>query len=83
MAGTKAGGAKARDTNIKRHGKDFYVKLGAKGGKVGKTGGFASMKVGRDGLTGQQRASVAGRKGGKWTKYGLKKPTRKIEVKFL
>lgn len=40
MAGTKAGGRKAAATNRARHGKDFYAKIGARGGKLGTTGGF-------------------------------------------
>lgn len=65
MAGTKDGGRKAAELNKKKYGEDFYIKIGSLGGKVGKTGGFASQKVGADGLTGVQRASVAGTKGGK------------------
>jgi uncharacterized protein len=40
MAGTKAGGKAAADTNKKKYGADFYARIGAKGGVVGKTGGF-------------------------------------------
>lgn len=40
MAGTKAGGRAAAATNKKKYGSDFYAKIGAKGGKLGKTGGF-------------------------------------------
>lgn len=32
MAGTKAGGKKAAETNKKRYGKDYYSKLGHRGG---------------------------------------------------
>lgn len=42
MAGTKLGGKKAAETNIKRHGKGFYANIGAKGGRNGTTGGFAA-----------------------------------------
>ena len=42
MPGTKAGGIKARNTNLKLHGKDFYKRIGTKGGRSGHTGGFAS-----------------------------------------
>lgn len=55
MAGTKAGGVKAAQTNKNRHGSDFYAKIGAKGGKNGNTGGFAANR---------ELARVAGRKGG-------------------
>jgi hypothetical protein len=40
MAGTRDGGKAAAKTNKKRHGKDFYAKIGAMGGKKGTTGGF-------------------------------------------
>jgi uncharacterized protein len=40
MAGTKAGGKAAADTNKKKYGADFYAKIGAKGGAKGRTGGF-------------------------------------------
>ena len=73
MAGTIEGGRKTRDTNLKRHGKDYYKRLGHIGGKKSKTGGFASDKVGEDGLTGRQRASIAGAKGGRLSKRGKAK----------
>jgi general stress protein YciG len=40
MAGTKAGGKAAAATNKAKYGSDFYAKIGAKGGVIGKTGGF-------------------------------------------
>ena len=63
MAGTLAGGAKARDKNLARD-PDFYKKIGAKGGRNSDTGGFATKAIGKDGMTGPERASVAGYKGG-------------------
>ena len=42
MVGTKAGGAKASLTNKKKHGDDFYRRIGSKGGQNGHTGGFAT-----------------------------------------
>lgn len=73
MAGTKQGGIKARDSNYKRNGRDFYARIGAMGGKLGKTGGFASDTVGADGLTGKERAILAGSTGGKIsTRLGVK-----------
>lgn len=63
MSGTKAGGVKARNTNYERHGEDFYA-------MIGKKGGFFSNKVGKDGLTGRERARVAGRKGGLISRRG-------------
>lgn len=56
MSGTKIGGLKARDANIKRHGKDFYKRIGAIGGRNGHTGGFAANP---------ELARLAGAKGGK------------------
>ena len=66
MTGTKIGGQKASKTNKERHGKDFYARIGKKGGMNGRGpnyhGGFASVKVGEDGLTGRQRALLVGAK---------------------
>lgn len=70
MSGTKAGGTKAAKQNYSRYGKDFYKRIGAMGGKLGKTGGFASTSVGRDGLTGKERAAAAGRAGGLLSRRG-------------
>lgn len=47
MAGTVAGGKKAAKTNLEKYGADFYVRLGSKGGKLGRTGGFAAGAEGR------------------------------------
>lgn len=55
MAGTKAGGKKAAETNKLIHGSDFYARIGRRGGKNGHTGGFAASP---------ERARIAGRKGG-------------------
>lgn len=65
MAGTVIGGQKAAARNKAKHGADFYAKIGAKGGKKGNTGGFASDKKGADGLTGRERARKAGSVGGR------------------
>lgn len=65
MAGTKEGARKTVATIIAKYGKDFYKRAGRKGGTNSKTGGFASNRVGADGLTGRERAVVAGRKGGR------------------
>ncbi|MDR0957517.1 MAG: hypothetical protein LBM09_03015 [Candidatus Nomurabacteria bacterium] len=80
MAGTKAGAAKARATNLKKHGADFYARIGAKGGKLGRTGGFASNLVGEDGLTGRQRAIRAGQAGGRISRRGPATKVNKITV---
>ena len=57
MSGTKAGGKKAAETNIKRHGKGFYAHIGSIGGSkpTDSPKGFA---------TNLDRAREAGRKGG-------------------
>ena len=70
MPGTRAGGLRAAATNYERHGSDFYKRIGKKGGECGNTGGFASTAVGRDGLTGAQRAKIAGAKGGRICRRG-------------
>lgn len=73
MSGTLEGGRKAAKTNKLKYGKDFYSLIGAKGGRNGHTGGFASETVGSDGLTGSQRARLAGAKGGrKSSRLGVK-----------
>ena len=43
MAGTKAGGIKCRDENIRKYGEDYYQKIGAKGGAKKVPKGFALM----------------------------------------
>lgn len=55
MPGTKSGGELAAKTNRKRYGKDFYVRIGAIGGKKSTGGGFAANP---------ELAREAGRKGG-------------------
>jgi len=56
MAGTKKGGEAAASTNKKKYGADFYAKIGAMGGKKGRTGGFFANR---------DLAREAGRKGGR------------------
>lgn len=70
MSGTTAGGKKAAITNKLKHGSDFYAEIGRRGGRNGHTGGFADDKPGKDGLTGSERAKIAGAKGGKISKRG-------------
>lgn len=65
MAGNRTGGMKAAKTNKRLYGEDWYVSIGRKGGRSGRTGGFGSAKVGADGLTGRERARLAGARGGK------------------
>lgn len=68
MAGTVEGGIKTTKTNRKRYGADYYRNIGKLGGLKSRGGGFASTKVGEDGLTGLERARIAGAKGGKISK---------------
>ena len=77
MSGTQKGGLKAAKTNLKKQGKDYYKRIGSIGGKRSKTGGFASNKVGKDGLTGVERAKIAGQKGGLKSK---RKPAKLEDV---
>lgn len=55
MAGTKLGGQRAAAKNKSKYGVNFYAKIGRKGGKLGRTGGFAANP---------ELARTAGKKGG-------------------
>lgn len=70
--GTKEGALKAVQTIKEKYGKDFYSRIGKKGGANGHgefyTGGFASNK---------EFARECGRKGGKISKRG---PAKKKEA---
>jgi uncharacterized protein len=59
MSGTREGGLKVRDSNLEKYGKDFYKRIGSKGGKNGHTGGFYANR---------ELARSAGSKGGKLSK---------------
>jgi general stress protein YciG len=54
--GTKQGGIAASLTTKARKGKDFYRRIGAMGGRKGRTGGFYAHP---------ERASAAGYKSGR------------------
>ena len=56
MSGTKAGGQLAAKTNKQKYGSEFYAKIGSKGGKLGRTGGFFANR---------ELAKLAGAKGGR------------------
>lgn len=58
-----AGGKRAAATNKAKHGEDFYRNIGAKGGKLGRTGGFAANR---------ELARIAGAKGGRISRRGKK-----------
>jgi general stress protein YciG len=64
MAGTKDGGARAAATNKAKYGADFYARIGASGGKVGRTGGFYANR---------DLARKAGSKGGRLSRRGPSK----------
>ena len=71
MAGTQAGGRKAAKKLTQRE-PNFFKRIGKMGGHANNTGGFASEKVGKDGLTGSQRAKKAGKIGGTISKRTAK-----------
>ncbi len=58
MAGTRAGGLKAAQKNLQKD-PNFYAKIGAKGGRNSRTGGFAANP---------ELARIAGAKGGRASK---------------
>jgi uncharacterized protein len=64
---TKAGRIKARATIEKRHGKDFWKKIGAVGGRNGHEKGF---------FLDRELAARAGRIGGKKSKRGKKNASK-------
>jgi len=66
MAGTKDGGKAAAKTNKDKYGADFYARIGAAGGKKGRTGGFFANR---------ELAREAGRKGGR-----ISRRTKKTDV---
>lgn len=63
MAGTKAGGRAAAATNKSKYGRDFYARIGAIGGKKGRTGGFYANR---------ELARIAGAKGGRISRRSKK-----------
>lgn len=62
MAGNRTGGLKTAAKNKEKFGKDFYARIGKKGGQNGKTGGFYNNP---------ELARRAGRKGGRTSKRGM------------
>jgi general stress protein YciG len=64
MAGTKAGAKKAKQTNLERHGAQFFATIGARGGLTkGVKKGFAANP---------ERARQAGKVGGARSRRGKK-----------
>ena len=72
MAGTKAGGMKAAATNKAKYGKEFYARIGKKGGQNGHTGGFAANPA---------LARIAGAKGGRISRRGPAKKAASFKLK--
>lgn len=69
MAGNREGGLKAAQKNKEKYGEDFYSKIGAKGGQIGRTGGFHYLKK-----TGQlEKVRAAGRVGGSLSRRNTSK----------
>jgi general stress protein YciG len=65
MAGTREGGRKAAAKNKELYGPDFYKEIGSRGGKNGRTGGFAANR---------ELAREAGRIGGLKSRRGKSLP---------
>ena len=65
MAGTKTGGLKAKQTNMERHGADFYQ-------RIGRISGSQCRPESRYFYKHPKIAQIAGAKGGKISKRGPK-----------
>lgn len=81
---------KWRATMQAKYGENWREKmkeLGRKGGQNGRgefyTGGFACLEKGADGLTGPERARIAGVKGGSISRRGPAKQSTKIMVEYV
>ena len=81
MSGTPNGGRKARQKLYDKYGKDYFRNIGRKGGQNGNQGGFADLRIGKDGLTGPERARYFGAKSKPTTHQKLAKnrKTYKLE----
>lgn len=57
-----------------KHGdiSEYYSLKGKRAAGISKRSGFGADTIGKDGLTGRERAAIAGRKGGKRSKYYVK-----------
>ena len=77
MSGTLEGAKRAQATMKRIYGEEgrilFFKRIGQKGGRNSTNGGFASDKIGEDGLTGRERARIAGKKGGRISRRGKAK----------
>nr|HET6905102.1 hypothetical protein [Ktedonobacteraceae bacterium] len=74
MAGTMIGGQHTCDTNYERYGRDYYHKLGARGGTRSRTGGFWYKK---HVLGDIESIRNAGRLGGRISRRGPNKLAEK------
>lgn len=74
MPGTVSGGRKARETNKKKYGDNFYRIIGSKGGQNGHTGGFAANP---------KLAREAGAKGGRISRRTGKTTGDRKEKEFV
>ena len=77
MAGTAEGGKKAAAKNKELYGDNFYATIGAKGGRLGTTGGFAANRdlareAGRIGGLKSKRGKSAGASSDKGSKTAKK-----------
>ena len=82
MSGSREGQLRGARTRRIKYGEDHFRKQCQKAGRTPTTGGFKDKKVGKDGLTGRERASIAGRKGGTMTqKLRYKSNFEKIIIK--
>lgn len=79
MSGNRIGGKKAANTNKERYGQDFYKVQGAKGGSKSSDGGFGSSLVDANGLTGKERASIYGARGGRKSRRGPAKLKEEVQ----
>lgn len=66
MSGSKIGGLKAAETNRKKYGENFYIKLGSKGG----TQTYLKGKLIHGFKKNDEHTRAAGRLGGKISKRG-------------
>lgn len=66
------GGRKTAAKNLAKN-PNYYRDIGRIGGQNGTTGGFACQAIGSDGLTGSERASRAGNRGGRISRRGKAK----------
>ena len=64
MSGTKDGGLRAAETNVKKYGKSFYAEIGRMGGSKRVAKGFAKME--------KEKVRLAGSVGGRISKPGKK-----------